>query len=323
MNLLKKAAVAALMLAVATGSALAQYPDRPITMIVPWSAGGGTDATGRIIATMLEEKLGQPINVVNRTGGGGIVGHQELKNAAPDGYTIGIITTELSMYEPVGSADLSYEDYTLLGLYNADPSAVFVKADSPYESMADLAEAIKADPSVIKASGANFGGLNHLSWVSLVQLLGAPADKAFWVPTDGATPSLQLLAASAIDVAVAQLPEAQPLVDAGEIRALAFLGNEPNEKQPDVPAIKDVLDIDFAIAGWRGVGAPKGIPEDVRETLASALEEIVASEEFKSFMDSRNYGVVWAGGADFEDYLKTRGEAFDAAIKSAGITAQN
>lgn len=321
MHLFKKAAIAALMLAGAVGPAMAEYPDRPITMIVPWSAGGGTDATGRIIATMLEQKLGQPVNVVNRTGGGGIVGHQAIKEADPDGYTIGIITTELSMYKPVGSADLTYSDYTLVGLYNADPSAIFVRADSPYKSIEDLAEAIKADPAKIKASGANFGGLNHLCWVSLVQLLGAPADKAFWVPTDGAAPSLQLLAAGAIDVDVAQFPEAQAMVDAGEVRPLAFLGNEPHPQHPEVPTVKDALGIDFAIAGWRGVGAPKGIPEEVREKLSAALAEIVASDEFKSFMEGRNYGVVWAGGADFEDYLKTRGEAFAAAITSAGITA--
>jgi len=322
MKIVRKTVAAAAALLMATAVAWAEYPERPITMIIPWAAGGGTDATGRIIATMLEEKLGQPINVVNRTGGGGIVGHEELKNAAPDGYTIGIITTELSMYKPVGSANLSYEDYTLIGLYNADPSAIFVKADSPYQTMDDLVKAIKTDPSTIKASGANFGGLNHLSWVSLVQLLGAPAEKAFWVPTDGATVSLQLLASNAIDVAVSQFPEAQALVDAGEIRPLAYLGNEANTKYPDVPPIKEAAGVDFAIAGWRGLGAPKGIPADVSEKLSSAMAEIVASEQFKTFMDGRNYGVVWAGGSDFETYLKERGAAFDAAIKSAGITSK-
>lgn len=322
MKTLKSAALAALALAALTGSAAAEYPDRPITLIVPWSAGGGTDATGRIIATMLEEKLGQPINVVNRTGGGGIVGHEAIKAATPDGYTLGIITTELSMYQAVGSADMTYADFTLLGLYNADPSAVFVKADSPYATVADLAAALKSDPAAVKASGANFGGLNHLSWVSLVQGVGAPADKATWVPTDGATPSLQLLASGAIDVAVSQFPEAQPLVEAGEIRPLAYLGNEPNPKHPDVPTVKDALGIDFAIAGWRGLGGPKGLPDDVRETLAADMAEIVASDEFKAFMDGRNYGVVWAGGADFEDYLATRGKAFAEAISSANISAK-
>jgi tripartite-type tricarboxylate transporter receptor subunit TctC len=152
MKVIKQAVLAGLALALATGAAVAEYPERPITLIVPWAAGGGTDATGRIIATMLEQRLGQPVNVVNRTGGGGIVGHEEIKAAEPDGYTLGIITTELSMYDPVGSADMTYDDFTLLGLYNADPSAVFVKADSPYETIQDLAEAIKQDPAAVKAS---------------------------------------------------------------------------------------------------------------------------------------------------------------------------
>lgn len=322
MNVLRKAAVAALAFVATTSVAMAQYPERAITMIVPWAAGGGTDATGRIIATMLEEKLGQPVNVVNRTGGGGIVGHEEIKNATPDGYTIGIITTELSMYQAVGSAEMTYADYTLIGLYNADPSAVFVRADSPYATMAELAEAIRADPAALQASGANFGGLNHLSWVSLVQLLGAPADQAFWVPTDGAVPSLQLLASGAIDVAVAQLPEAQALVDAGEIRPLAYLGNEPNARQPQIPPVTEAAGVEFAIAGWRGVGAPLGIPDDIRETLIAALDEIANSGQFAEFMDSRNYGVVWAGGDDFEAYLRTRGEAFGEAIANAGISSR-
>lgn len=321
MKFFKKAALAACAVMALTGSALAEYPERAITMIIPWAAGGGTDATGRIIATMLEEKLKQPITVVNRTGGGGIVGHQELKNLKSDGYTIGIITTELSMYKSVGSSDISYEDFTPIGLYNADPSAIFVRADSPYKTIDDLIAAIKQDPSAIKASGANFGGNNHIAWVSLVQLLGAPAEKAFWVPTDGATVSLQLLASNAINVAVSQFPEAKALVDAGEIRPLAYLGNERNEKNPDVPPISEAAGIEFSVSGWRGVAAPKGIPEDVQVKLASALQEIVTGDQFKTFMDGRNFGVNWKGGADFEAYLKQRDEAFGAAIKSAGIKA--
>ncbi len=322
MKVVKNLALAFAATLMVSGTAMAQYPERPIELIIPWSAGGGTDATGRIIATMLEEKLGQPITINNRTGGGGIVGHEAIKEANPDGYTLGIVTTELSMFKPVGSADMTYEDYTLIGLYNADPSAIFVSADSKFQSMQELAEAIKADPAALKASGASFGGLNHLSWVSLVHLLGAPADKAFWVPTDGAVPSLQLLASGAIDVAVSQFPEAQSLVDAGEIRPLGYLGNEANPKQPDVPPITDALGLEFAIAGWRGLGGPKGMPDDVVATLTEALDEIVNSAEFAEFMDSRNYGVVWEGGSDFEEYLRKRGEAFDAAISSAGITAQ-
>lgn len=321
MSFFKKAALAACAIVALSGQALAEYPERAITLIIPWAAGGGTDASGRIIATLLEEKLGQPITIVNRTGGGGIVGHQELKTQKPDGYTIGVITTELSMYKSVGSAQLSYDDFTPIGLYNADPSAIFVRADSPYKTIDDLIAAIKKDPSAIKASGANFGGNNHIAWISLVQLLGAPADKVFWVPTDGATVSLQLLASNAIGVAISQFPEAKALVDAGEIRPLAYLGNERNSKQPDVPPISEAAGIEFAVSGWRGIGAPKGLPEDVQKKLASTLEEVVTSDQFKTFMDGRNFGVIWKGGADFEDYLKQRDEAFGAAIKTAGIKA--
>jgi len=322
MGFLKTASLAALALAVTTGAAFAQYPERPITMIVPWSAGGGTDATGRIIANQLEQELGQPINVVNRTGGGGIVGHAALADADPDGYTLGIITTELSMYSAVGTSELTYEDYSLIGLYNADPSAVFVKADSEYETIQDVADAINEDVSALRASGANFGGLNHLSWVSLVQGVGADAAAANWVPTDGGAPSLQLLASGAIDVVVAQFPEAQPLMEAGEIRALAYLGDEPNAAHPDVPTVNDALGVDFAIAGWRGLAGPAGLPEDVTATLVETLDKIVQSDAFAEEMGKLNYGVVWEGGGDFADYLNQRGEAFGEAIGSAGLDEQ-
>ncbi len=313
------AGIAGIALVLGAGMAVAEYPERPITLIVPWSAGGGTDATGRIIAKQLEEKLGQPVNVVNRTGGGGIVGHTQVKGATPDGYTLGILTTELSMYDAVGTADLTYEDYTLIGLYNADPSAVFVSADSDYESIEDLAEAIKQDIGAIKTSGANFGGLNHLSWISLAQGLGAPADKVNWIPTDGGAPSLQLLASGAIDVVVAQFPEAQSLLDAGEIRALAYLGDTANPDHPDVPPVKQALGVDFAIAGWRGLGGPDGLPEDVTATLTDAMEGIVESDAFTDAMGNLNYGVEWAGGEDFAEYLKARAAAFGEAIASAGL----
>ena len=319
MNLKLAAIGAAVAVALGSTAAFAEYPERPITLIVPWSAGGGTDATGRIIAAMLEEKLGEPVNVVNRTGGGGIVGHTAIKEADPDGYTLGIITTEVSMYEPVGTAEIAYDDYTLIGLYNADPSAVFVRADSPYKTIEELAAAVKQDPGSVQASGANFGGLNHLSWVSLVDGIGADAGEAAWIPTDGAAPSLQLLASGAIDAAVSQFPEARALMDAGEIRAIAFLGPERNAAHPDVPTANEALGIDFAIAGWRGLGAPKGIPEEDKAKLLEAMQEIVASDAFHDQMGKLNYGVVWEGGPDFEAYLAQRGEAFGKAIAAAKI----
>src|SRR5215470_13309257 len=116
-------AVAALGLA-AVGSAAAAWPERPVTLIVPWGAGGGTDATARIIGALMEKELGQPVNVVNRTGGSGVVGHAAIASAAPDGYTIGLITVEINMMHWQGLTDLTYKSYTPVALVNADPGGV-------------------------------------------------------------------------------------------------------------------------------------------------------------------------------------------------------
>src|SRR3989440_12889195 len=155
--------VAALALLAFAQPALAAYPDRPITLIVPWGAGGGTDATARIIGTLLEKELKQPFNVVNRTGGSGVVGHDAIAKATPDGYTIGLITVEITMMHHVGLTPLTYQDYTPIGLVNADPAAINVRADSPYKSVKDLIAAIKANPGKMKASGTGQGGIWHLA----------------------------------------------------------------------------------------------------------------------------------------------------------------
>src|SRR5438067_11501680 len=141
---MRKLVLAALLFAAT--SAFAQYPQRPIQLIVPWAAGGGTDATARIIGTLLEKDLKQPINVVNRTGGSGVVGHDAIARATPDGYTIGMITVEITMMHHVGLTPLTYKDYTPIGLVNADPAGVNVRVDAPYKSMQDLLARIKAKP---------------------------------------------------------------------------------------------------------------------------------------------------------------------------------
>src|SRR5215204_1015056 len=142
---------AALPLLSAGESARAAYPERPITIIVPWAAGGGTDATARIIGTLLEKELGQPVTVVNRTGGSGVVGHAAIAGAPADGYTIGIITVEIGMMHWQGLTDLTGASFTPLALVNADPAGVQVAADAPYKTMSDLLAAIKANPGKMKA----------------------------------------------------------------------------------------------------------------------------------------------------------------------------
>lgn len=162
----------------ASGTAFADYPERPLTLIVPWAAGGGTDATARTIARALEEELGQNVNVVNRTGGSGVVGHTAMINAEPDGYTIGLATGEVNMMHWLGLTNLTYEDFTPIAQINYDFPGIQVAADSPYETLEELLEAIRSEPKgTFTASGTGQGGVWHLAFAGFLMDQGIPADK--------------------------------------------------------------------------------------------------------------------------------------------------
>ena len=171
-----------------TGNARAAFPERPITLIVPWAAGGGTDAVARQIAHMLERDLKQPVNVVNRTGGSGVVGHQAIATAAPDGYTFGLITLEINMMHWVGLTDLTFEKYTPIALVNQDPAAIHVKADLPHKTVKELFAHIKANPNKVVASGTGQGGSWHLALAGLMQADGVSPNSIRWVPSPAPRP---------------------------------------------------------------------------------------------------------------------------------------
>ena len=317
MTLMKKLAGAFALSVLAIAPAAAQYPDHAINLIVPWAAGGGTDATGRIVATLLEKELGQPINVINRTGGGGIVGHTEISYSPPDGYTLGIITTELSMYHWIGTSPLNYANYEALALFNADPEAVFVRSDGP--SLDELMEEIRANPGSVKASGANLGGMAHLGWAGVLTTNGIDPADAPWVPSEGASASLQLLASGAISVVTTTMPDAQPMVDAGEVKPLVVAANERVAAAPDVPTAEEALGNKWAAYAWRGIAAPKGLPEDVKTRLTEALDKVLTSAEFTEFMAQRNFGVDYRDAAGFEAFMQEADASIGTALRAVGL----
>src|SRR6266571_3673803 len=219
-------------------SAFAAYPERPITMIVPWGAGGGTDATARITGTLLEKELGQPINVVNRTGGSGVVGHAAIASAAPDGYIIGLITVEIGMMHWQGLTELNGASFTPIGLVNADPAGLQVRSDAPYKNVNELVAAVKANPGKFKASGTGQGGIWHLAIAGMLQDLKVDPASVPWVPSNGAAPGLQDLVAGGVEIVPCSLPEARSLIDAGKVKSLAVMDAKPAALYPHVPTLK-------------------------------------------------------------------------------------
>ena len=311
--------VAALLAALTVGAAQAQYPQRPIQLIVPWGAGGGTDATARIIAALMEKDLKQPINVVNRTGGSGVVGHDAIAKAPADGYTIGLITVEIAMMHHQGLTALTSTDYTPIGLVNADPSGIVVRTESPYKNVKELIAAIKANPGKMKASGTGQGGIWHLAIAGLLKDQGVDPSALPWVPSNGAAPGIQDLVAGGVDVVPCSLPEARSMIDAGKARALAIMDANPSALYPNVPTLQKELGTKWTMAAWRVIAAPKGIPGDVQKTLGTALKKVYDSKDYKDFMASRGFGVIWADAGDAAKFMAKADADLGATMKAAGL----
>ncbi len=295
------------------------YPTRPITLVCPWGAGGGTDATSRIIASLLERELGQPVTVVNRTGGSGVVGHSAIASAAPDGYTIGLATVEIGMMHWQGLTELTGASYTPIGLVNADPSGVQVRAESPYKTIQELLAAIKANPGKLKASGTGQGGIWHLAIAGLLRDQKIDPASVPWVPSNGAAPGLQDMIAGGVDLAPVSLPEARSLIDAGKVRSLAVMAEETAALYPDVPTLKKAIGSDWTMAAWRGIVAPKGIPADVRDKLAAAIKKIAAGKEYNDFMTKQGYGVIYKAPDEFAKFMAKSDTELGATMKAVGL----
>jgi tripartite-type tricarboxylate transporter receptor subunit TctC len=319
-SIFKLAGVAAVALSALGGApAQAEYPERPITLIVPWGAGGGTDATARILASMMEQRLGVPVNVVNRTGGSGVVGHSAIATAAPDGYTLGIVTVEIGMMHWQGLTDLTYESYTPLALYNEDPAGLQVRIDAEWETAQEVLDAVKASPGEHNSSGTGQGGIWHLALAGMLQEAGIDPGAAPWVPSEGAAPGLQDLVAGGVDIVTCSVPEAQALLEAGRVKSLAVMSEERNPAFPDVPTLKEATGLDWTVGAWRGVAGPAGMPQEVVDTLVPALKEIHDSQEFRDFMAQRGFGVVWRDPDGFREYMAASNEALGAVMKAVGI----
>jgi tripartite-type tricarboxylate transporter receptor subunit TctC len=302
--------------------ALAQprWPNRPVQMLCPWAAGGGTDAVLRIIASLLEKELGQPFNVVNRTGGSGVVGHAAIASAQPDGYTLGIITSEICMLHWQGLTEVTYRNYTPLGLMNNDPPGIQVNASSPHRDVKSLADAIKASrPGQLKASGTGQGGIWHLALAGWLGAMGRKADHVRWVPSNGAAPAMQDLAAGGLDFTTNSVVEARAMLDAGRCRSLAVMAGERLSAFPNIPTLKEAMGVDYQTGAWRGIVGPPNLPAEVKAAVEPALGRIFNSAEYKEFLNARGFGLVYADAAGFARHLEQADRSLGEAMKAAGL----
>ena len=303
-----------------SGFAQAAYPSRPIQLICPWGAGGGTDAVARIIGTLLEKDLGQPVAVVNRTGGkrcrrtqrhfdcgaGRLHDrhhHRRDRDDALDGP------------DPAWAGRL----HPRSPLVNEDAPVVIVKADGPYKDLKGLLDAIKANPGKLKASGTAQGGIWHLALVGMLQALKFPANAVPWVPSTGSAAGLQDLMAGGVDIVCCSAAEGKALVDAGRVKYVCVMSEKRDPSLPNIPTMKEATGTDYATGTWRGIAAPKNLPAPILEKLTTSLKKAYDSKEFKDFMTNRNFGMSWAAGKDYAAFMAKSDAAMGNSMKSAGL----
>ena len=318
MKSFRKLALALATLAIGAAPAFA-FPDRPVQLIVPWAAGGGMDAVMRIFANGLEAELKQPVNVINRTGGGGVTGHTAIATGAADGYTIGGVSPELSFFRTLGLGDLTVDSVDMFSRVSLIPAGVTVKADAPYKTVADFLKAVKENPKgTFTSSGTGTGGSWQIASGGLMKAAGLPADQIRWVPSNGGAPALQDLAAGGITAFTGSPIEAKAMLDGGRVRTILMMTEERHPNFPDVPSAKEA-GLDWTYQNWFAIAAPKGVPADRRKILYEAAERTMKREDVRKGMADRGITPVWDTPAQLQDYVKTFSERGNGVLKDLGL----
>jgi tripartite-type tricarboxylate transporter receptor subunit TctC len=257
----------------------ANYPDKDLTLVVHAGAGGGSDLTARTLAKEMEADLGKSIVVENRTGGGGRVGLTYLKDRPADGYSIGFIPVEVAMLGHQG-ADIKPDQYTILGQVMNAPATLSVPADSPYKTFDEFVAAAKAAPGTLTVSNSGAGAI----WEAATLALGEAAGVTFKpVPYDGGAPAVAAGVSGEVNAVMAGVSESGAAAKDGRLRILAVMAPERVSALPEVPTAKE-LGVDIVVGGWGLVGAPAGLPAEVKQRLADAVRKAASSQTFKDVM---------------------------------------
>lgn len=311
-------------LMVAAATAVAQgYPTKPVTMIVPFPPGGVADIVGRPLAAEMEKVWKQPVVVTNRTGAGGAVGMAAAAKAAPDGYTILMALSSVSIFpvsDRIQGRAPAYEmkDLAPIALITADPTVLIVGADSPWKTLQEFVASAKAYPGQINYSSSGVYGTLH---VAMEMFANAAGVKLFHVPYQGGGPALTALLGGQVHALASGPAPAAAQMKAGKVRALASWSTERLPLMPEVPTFKELgYDAEFYI--WSGVFAPAATPTPVLDRLRAVVREAANSPEFKSTMEKVQTPVSYLDAPAFRTYWERDAARLKVALEKIGKVAE-
>jgi tripartite-type tricarboxylate transporter receptor subunit TctC len=265
----------ALVVSAACADAQPAYPTRPVEILVAYAPGGGADVAARLVAGYASKKWGQPVNVVNLPGAGGITGTLRAINARPDGYTLLLephATTSM-LFAVESDVPFTMDGKTPIALITLDPVIYTVKADSPWKSLKDVAAAAKASPKTFRYGIAGVSGVASFSVSQFLFAAGVPIAETNRVTFTGGAPTVTALAGGHIDFAGQQWSESAGLIQGNKIRGLAVVHPTRLPGLPDIPTAKEAGFPDLDIVGWQGLAGPKGLPAPIVAMWAALVEE--------------------------------------------------
>ncbi len=303
----------------ASGPARAQqdYPSRPVTIVVPFAAGGTVDLMGRIAAEALQKAFGQSFIVENRTGAGGVVGNQAVARSAPDGYTLLLAPTAFAIV-PWIYKTLQYDprrDFKPVGLMGLTANVMVVSPNLGVNTVAEFIALAKSSPKPVLYASPGVGTPQHL----LVEYFASQAGiKLSHVPYGGSAPALVDVMAGQLPMMFADIAPSVPLIQSGKIKALGALTPARHPSLPDVPAISETLP-GFSAVGWQGLLARAGTPDAIVDRLNAALVAYLKTPEAARRMRDIGVDVKWSTPRETQDWVDSQLSQFEKLVKAAGI----
>ena len=318
---MKKILVAAALSLIATGlQAQDAFPTKPVTMIAPFPPGGVADIVGRPLAASMERALKQPVLVVNRPGAGGAVGTTAAAKASPDGYTVLMSLSSISIFpvsDPINGKPAPYQlsDFAPIALVTADPTVLVVAADGPYKTIQDFIASAKAFPNRMNYSSSGVYGTLH---VAMEMFANAAGIKLFHVPYQGGGPAVAALLGGQVHALASGPAAAIGQIKGGKMRALAGWGDQRLPLMPELPTFKELgfKDVEFYI--WSGVFAPAATPAPIVQRLRDAVRAAVADPQFKGAMEKVQTPVNYLDAPEFRSFLAKDAARLKVAVEKIG-----
>jgi tripartite-type tricarboxylate transporter receptor subunit TctC len=310
-----------LLLCLAAGPAPAQdkYPSKPITILMGYPPGGSTDTTARAIAPVLERILGQPIVIQNRPGAAALIGTQAVANAVPDGYTLTVATTQLSLLPAVDQVfgrppSFTRDQFAPIALVSADPSMLFANATQPWKNFQDLVDDAKKRPNQIVYASGGLYGTTHLA-IEIV--LKATGTKMRHLPTAGGGPALTAVLGNHAGLLAAHPAVGGPQARAGALRPIGTMGTKRVAAFPDIPTLKE-LGYDAEYYQWNGLFTQAKVPEPIITVLRQAVAKAVKDPEFLQAMAKVGSGIDYLDRDEFRPWWDADSKKTEETVRAIG-----